>query len=851
MNNSKQQITIFDMPRRVRHGFISLLESRTKIALDGGLITSEVGKYEVLNLPQWDTPIAVFPLRLPRKNKFPDHVFGKMHLGDAYSAFLPRSFNMPAVGATTLLQPQVTPQQFALIDMYQTVRADAFWILHAPMCFGAAVTLKIYPPEIDTTTSTKGLIWRPADHPTIAVALHHSNDLAQILVKDPRSGQSGLALKVELLDDNTTTNVETPLEMIALQAVTNVWCTGLKPEVPFRNLPALDFIPVSPPELNEMRNCSEKDVLNPIEVSGDNPTDNIQTTDTPQVKQNIPLEQVAKHEQPPNRKVRQQQGTISPIWFKFQLIQTQLSDRSWKTIVINPSQISGLGESISKAYRRNVWCTGCKTIGYMTGIGIKFKVTRSPAISGVIEIQDSSNSSSRYLVNFGENVNIPLQLSNFDSFLDFQRPRHYNNEYLRTDEAIFNGRWRILGANRTAEQSDLEVELLIQAGEMTFDVPIKPRSTARINQPLYNKLKDLIFIDINEMQNCSQLGEITALPAEDLYLGNVEDQTFESEHLVQDDFATEIYRTTIPVGVPVAFSLNLSVLDDNSGAGGQSVMSEKFERHAHIIPSHEGSYGPEVGELTIVSRLPTTITGHLEFVSVPGDMNEDVAVRAFGLASILSLAGAGVKALGGPNIANFLNAGMNVIKPITDIIGGQSKTQQQLESISTNIPISRFVQFLKPILQNEEEDPTFGSLLMQAMDVVDFKGDPVSEIPIRIFSKLLNPAVERNLINRTVTPALTMKPEIIIPRGRLNFILQCFLENKNTFIPKSYQNLCFIKFLVAIQTTFGALKLQKTLDISLHDDLIDQYNVVFQQYFDPEIQSPIEFPKLSHYGFSD
>lgn len=308
MSNSKQNITIFDMPRRVRHGFISLLESRAKIALDGGLITSEVGKYKILDLPQWDMPIAVFPLRVPRNNKFPDHVFGKMHLGDAFSAFLSRTIELPGVGKTTLLQPQVTPQQFSIIDLYQTVRADAFWILHAMMPVGAANTLKIYPPEIDATTKTKGLIWRPAQHPTIALYLPHSNDLSQILINKPRQGQSGLAIKIEMLDDNTTTNVETPLEMIVFQATTNVWCTGLKQTVDFRNLTAIDHIPVTSSEIMEIRNCSSKDVLNPIETTGDHPTDNIESVETPQVKPNIPLEKVAKHAQPSDRKVKQQQG---------------------------------------------------------------------------------------------------------------------------------------------------------------------------------------------------------------------------------------------------------------------------------------------------------------------------------------------------------------------------------------------------------------------------------------------------------------------------------------------------------------------------------------------------------------
>jgi len=849
--NSQQTITIYDMPRRVRNGFESLCPLRTQAAVEGGIITSEVGMPITMSFPQWDKPIAVFPLRIPRKNKFPDHVYGKAEIGDAFSAFQSRDVALPPVGSTTLLQPQVTPEQRIIIDLFQTVRADGVWIFYVPMPIGSAVTLRIYPPEIDDSTETKGIIWRPADHPAVAVAVPHSNDLAQLLLESPRPGQSGLAIKIKVLDDNTTSNVETPLDLVALQATMNVWCTGLKPNEASLNLPAINHLPVTLPNpVNYINNCADTEqTLNPVEISGDTATTTIHTVDSPQVKENVEAEKpIINISQNPKRKVRNQQGTVATRWFPFQLESLPITDRSWKTFVINPARLNLKGENISLAYRRNVWVTGNKAVGYMTGIEIKFKVTRSPAISGVIEVQDSLNSSSRYLVCFGENKDIPIQFTKFNSFLPFDRPRHYNNEYLRTDEAVYTGRWRLLTANRTAEQSDLQVELLIHAGEVSFDVSTKPRSAVPVNLELYNAIESIINPEPVLINNCSSLESIVPLPALTPYLGNVEDQSFESEELAQDDFATEIYRQNIPVGTVIPLSLNLAVLPDLSGAGGLSTIAEKFQRHAHIIPSQAGAYGPEIGEVTVVTRLPATTTGHLEFVAIPGDQNEDAAVRALGLASILSLAGSAVKAIGGPNIANFLNAGMNVMNTVTDIVGSKNSIKQQLESISSNIPVSRFVQLLKPILENEVQDPTFGSLLLRARDVIDYKGDPVDEIPISIFSKLLNPAVERNLFDREVTPSLTIQPGIFVPRNRLSFILEYFLQNDQTFIPNSFQNLNFIKFLISIQNNTGHLDVQSVLDLSLNDELINQYNTIFQQYFDPEIQSPTEFPSLNHYG---
>lgn len=850
--NPIQNITVYDMVRRVRNGLVSLNPERTKAALDGGIITSEVGEYKVINFPQWDEPIAAFPLRKLRKNKFPDHVFGKMRLGDAFSAFLPQTIPLPPVGTTTLVQPQVTSQQFELINLYQTVRADAVYILHLPMPIGSAVTLRVFPPEIDNSTETKGIIWRPAEHTTVALLLPHSNDLAQILINNPRPGQSGLALKIELLDDNTTTNVETPLNLVVFQCTYNVWCTGIKPTVPFRNIPALQFNPVSIPTIIENMS-DEAEIINPTEITGDGPTHNINTIDTPQEKINIPNETPAKHKQPKSRKVRNQQGMIASKWISYQLVSLPLSDTSWKTLLIRPQDIGGRGESLGLAYNRSVWAHGNKSIGYMTGLSIKFKVARSPAISGLIQVVDSNNTSSSYLVPFGENKDIPLQFSRFDSFLDFERPRDYNNEWIRTEQVYYSAQWRILVANRTAEQSDLEVELLVHPGEVSFDVSTKPRRITTVSEPLRNLIIKYIKNDNIKpsILNTSDEQSIVPLPALNSYEGNVEDLTFHEEDLVNDDFATEIFRGTIPVGTPVAFSLNLSAVEDESGAGGLSVLAEKFERFAHIIPEEAGPYGPEIGKLSVINRLPVTITGHMEFVAIPGDMNEDAAVRAFGLASILSLAGAGIKAIGGPNIANFLNAGMNVIKPITDIIGGKSHSPQEIESISTGIPISRFVQFLKPIVQNELEDPTFGSLLLQARDVIDFQGNPINEVPISIFAKLAKHAVERSLFDRSVTPTITMVKGVIVPRHRYPYIMDYFLSDPRSFARNSIQNINFIKFLITIQSNSQYLEVQKVLDQSLNDEVILEYNKFFDSCFDSGSQFPTELPNLNHYGFSN
>jgi len=848
MSNPSMNITVYDMPRCVRSGLVSLNKLRTMAAVEGQIITSEVGPPHEISVPQWREPICIFDLRKARKDKVPDHVFGGCRMGNAFSAFLSREIAVPPVGSTSLLQPRVTPQQKSIIDLYQTVRADALWIFHMACPLGTALTLRIFPPEVDESTETKGIIWRPADHPSIAVFLPHSNDLAQIKVNEPRSGQSGLAIKVKLIEDNTTETVDTPLSLLVMQATMNVFCTGLQPSIPFSNVPALNFNEVVLPNIDLINECSSEEVINSVEISGDTPTEVTNDTETPQVIPNIPIEKTVKMEQPQKRKVANQQGAVASRWFELSRVTVPVADRGWRNVLIDPSNLNISGENISKAYRRNVWVTGCKKKGYSTALNIKFKITRSPKISGIIEIVDSNNSSSSTLVAFGENKNVPIMFSEFSSFLPFNRPRHYNNEWLRTDEAIYEFRWRVLTCNRTSEVNDIQIEIMIAAGEAKFDVPTKPKSTRPINLDLYNRISDLI-VPFERINNCSGFESVVPLPALTPYEGNVEDaESFDSEQLVQDEFATEIHNGRIPTDTNILFSLNLSIAPDLSGAGGQSTMAEKFERHIHMIPTREGAFGPEIGEYTVVSRVPATITGHIEHVAVPGDMLDEVAIRAFGLASILSLAGAGIKALGGQNFSGFLNAGVNVMNTVKGIIGNSSSNNHPSESLSGNIPISRFVQFLKPILENENLDPTFGALIVKARDFINYNGENVENIPLSIFAKLLEPAVERNAYSRTVTPVVSISPGVRVPRDRYKYILQTFLSHDKTFIPNSFQNLCFIKFLLAIANEqTGCFDIQQTLDLPITDDQISLMNHQFNQFIDPNIESPTQLI-LDHEG---
>lgn len=826
--NPMQTIKVFDMHRCVRSGFANLDPERTEQAVETQLITSEVGKPIRMRLPQYREEIAVFWLRKPRRNKYPKHVFGKAELGSAYSALISREIDMPPVGTTITLDPVVTDLQRMHCDMYRTIRADAWYIFHVPSPLGTAVTLRIFAPEYDATTQTKGIIWRVANHSTVAVYLPHSNDLAQLSQANPRKGQNGLSVKIECIEDNTTESVETPLSILTYCCVDNIGLTGLKPTIHSNSIETLKFQPL---DVEVRENQAD---MQPTEVSGDNPTHDIQDIETTQTQPNIPLNEPVPVEQPKSVKVQQQQNAIAPRWFSLSNVRLSTTDRTKKSVLIKPNTLNKSGESIGMPYHRNVWTSGNMEKGYMTGLNVKFKITRSVLMSGVIQIVDSNNTSSVTLVELGENKDISIMPSQYDSFLEFDRSRHFNNEWMRTDEILYGFSWQIVSLNRTSEVSDINVEILVSAGETNFNVSTKPVARTVQNDDLFdlitkvnpNITNQFEMYELQIKENQADTSEIVPLPAYSPFAGNVLDDQQLNEKLENDEFATEIYHGRIPVGENFIIGLNLAVAPDVSGAGGSSVIAEKFQRHAHIIPTQHGAYGPEIGKYSIVTRLPTTIAGHIEHVAIPGDMIDVAAMRAFGLASIISLAGAAMKAVGGSNMAGFIDAGMNVINTVKDIFGGTKKEEDPPStSLSGGIPISRFVQFLKPVLQNEQVEPTFGALLLKLRDFIDFKGDNIENVPISVFTKLIEPLVEQTVFNRTVTPAITMTNAIYLPRDRYENVLRAFLSHNLTLRQKTFQNRNYIKFLIfTTQEQSGYIDIQQVLSTQFSDETYELIN---------------------------
>lgn len=218
---SEQTIKVSNMPGHVRV-FVPSLPKGKDLAvwdpIEEGNLVSEVGFPGVWSVPMIGESILAFELRTrPPPKHLPTFTFGDVNLGFTYAAFQPILVSLPVVGSSITLNPVLTVDQYALVSHYDYIRADAIWVVQIPSPLGVAMILRAYAPELDTTTETKGVRWKP--NAVTAIAFHQSwsNDLAFVDKETGRMGQSGLSLVLQTLEDNSIDSVNTPLRA-------TVWC---------------------------------------------------------------------------------------------------------------------------------------------------------------------------------------------------------------------------------------------------------------------------------------------------------------------------------------------------------------------------------------------------------------------------------------------------------------------------------------------------------------------------------------------------------------------------------------------------------------------------------------------------
>lgn len=765
--------------------------------VNGGL-TSEVGNPHVSTFKAYAGDIQHFQLRKPRNTGFPTFIFGGLLLNDAYSGFMLRRFSLPVPGSKITIDPVVTISQSEMISNYRYIKADALYIVHIPAPIGTGILLHAYCPELDNTTETVGVRWKPSLLQTIAFQAPYSSDFAVVDRTTGRPGQSGLSITIKTIEDNSTAAVNTPLQASVWCILYNVKCSGfIGVADPAIIIPGLNFKPIAapiPPVEDELERHSE--------VTADG-GEGIATSELnsdpaiPMIPELIAAAPTPKAPLPKKAKGKNSTGALNVKWIQFNNFTVSSSSTAWTTVTINPYTLTNKGESFNLPWKRNVWHSGSKHIGYLTSCVVQMICTRPPMCSGVVEVQDSLNNSSSTFIDLSDKVEFPVIPAVFSS-VAVVRPRHYLTPWIRTNEAQISFRYRMAAWNRTADIADIKVSIQVRPGYSVFQTPVKPRRRApSVFAYVAQEYEETLSID-ELFRHSDEEDHLAPVAGDCQEFGEIDNDEGQDDDIDQDDFTIEIWKGILPVGTNVAIPLNLSVSQDVTSGEVETTINQKFERFAHITPQKGGSLGPVIGEYMVHTRLPTTVAGSIAHVAVPDDLSDEVALRIFGLSSIMNIAGSALTSIGGPLLGGFLNTAANLVGGALGL-GGQPVDQTSAPTanpatISGEIPIARFVQMLKPIAQNLLQDPTFSTLLLQARDFVDGTGRAVTEIPVSVFARMNHVNVERSLFTRETVPLDNVIASVYVPKDRVPYILEEFGNNSATMVAGTFQNTCFTKF---------------------------------------------------------
>jgi hypothetical protein len=923
MTARKINIAVINSPRLFKVFLSSLPKSvnDTTDVEDGNIIPEVDYATKEIKLACLPQPILAYQLRAPRRVRLPGHVFGKMKLGEAFATAIPITFKVPSVGGHTILQPQITPEQNAIMSLYNYCKANAIWIINVPAPIGTALVLRVMAPELEGDVDTKGIRWKVQTVNGMVVYLPWNNDVSVVPIGSGREGQSGLAIKIQTVENNSSESVQTTLTGVAWCIVTDIDVSalnnsGFKGETP----KGLSFIPISkplppPPDPEESLYfgyddtpeeevkvvCEHMDNSNSIEVQAEgvnNLAENISIDNTPTRQLATHTEKPVLPPLPPTKGTKglmkkDQTGILNTVWVE--LPSVTLSDANLgKTLKydIDPMTLNKSGENLSLPFRRNVWCSGSRKAGYVRTLVVKCLITRSPNISGSVICRDSKNISSQYVLEQGGNIEFTVMPTLF------AEPRvgvfrDANNPWMRTDQMKCSFTYTNLIVNRNDNTNDVAMTVMCKIGDTIFQAPTRPKK-----QVLPSRMKELLFLtkqlNIAEEQYEMSLREeakqyakeIREHSGEDLGLnyrgepntlndrphyagqkvfnhvtgeyqdasiymdrnemegpewaedydydddGKLTPESRESwratlvpkaageaesgeaniggayeEDIDQDDFWVKAFDEEIAVGETAVIPLNFAVIEDAAGDGTTNPITQKFERFAQIVPISAGQFGPKIGNYTCQIRLPTDMTASVEHVTLPGDMNADAAIRVFGLSSILSMATSALTSIGGPMLSGIINTGRELLGGLGGILGGRPPEEKKQDpsatpaAIAGGIDVSRFINFLKPILNNEMNEPTFGSLLLEITKLFSKSGSTreVTKLPVEVFIRMDKCAVERTVINRALTPVKTgMKNRVYIPMDAYSRIIEAFFSNEKTFRAGTHQNVCFVQFMSSI-----------------------------------------------------
>lgn len=261
-SNSQQlpqtAITVYNMPGQNRVFLPTVPRTpEDDDSIESGSTVSEVGFSEIVRLKCLGHTIAAYNLRSRRKGRsLPMYIRGGCSIGETFSQMIPIIVSLPTVNNVITIDPVLPRRMLDFVTAssgYEFIRAQVVWVVHIPSPLGTALILRAWAPELDATTETRGVRWKPQSNTAIAFKMDWSSDIPFVrntqTLTAVRDGQSGLSLKIQCVEDNSTEAVNTPLTATVWCCVYNVTMSGQRnfTEADRGALLALNFKPQSTP----------------------------------------------------------------------------------------------------------------------------------------------------------------------------------------------------------------------------------------------------------------------------------------------------------------------------------------------------------------------------------------------------------------------------------------------------------------------------------------------------------------------------------------------------------------------------------------------------------------------------
>jgi hypothetical protein len=778
-------------------GLLSSTDAANDIISEGGAV-SEVGFAEMRPLlgkkfPMWE-------LRKSRIGRMPSHRFGKMFISEAFSIPVRIPFTLPPAGGNISLNPVTSTWQHVMMDWYRGYAADVSWVIHVPEPLGSAHLLYAYAPEISAATETRGFRWKTVSSPTQAFFLGWSN-VQPLKIKqtadDTSVGFPGGTLVIKTIESNTSSSVVLPIQAVAWCYVHNIRLSGLLTQPERSADEDFNFNPQPPqaalgiPEITiELQSDNPGSIAEgtqegtapdavPEASTADLVTGPVESMDTSQAKQ-------------PDPKTRPQLTTPNRRWYKWQTV-TLTPDNRTGTMFFDPRTQAVTGDSMGNPFRRNLWMSGGRRLGYAAGIEIKVVSSRQPTVAGCIAFYNAIDlNTGPFHLGYHSLGQDPTTL--FLQFTPFFGAggtyRELNNPWIRTSTANpFSLTWDTLAFN-DAGDSTTSFTVFWRPGECVFQNPVKPRakagSTFEVQQAMSKATKDTPMSLSYLLDLGSSLLEATSVEhqmmsdAEATSSGTAQgpaptgnDAPYgglaanapgwlcrQVEDLDQDAYWTKLVDLNLEPGKVISVRLPIwASTDFQQKQNADGVIRQKWQRFAEAIPEGKGHYGPTVGQYNIVVRLPATATAQLRTVCLPGDLNDIVTECENDLTDISELPGVSHHSIGGTQATGAIGLTPSNPIPVDESSSGDAPSDDSwwdtvasmlpslgglaLSAAGVGAPVSAVITALMPLVMNAMKS---GALPIAGM------------IPLsRFYESLRGVAGFKNSMLIENTPTLLMK----------------------------------------------------------------------------------------------